>query len=187
MRKLNLQMQVSVDGFVAGINGELDWMLFNWDDVITNYVIELTGSMDTIVLGRKLAEGFIPYWKNVATDTAHAEHAAGKIFTDTKKIVFSKTLKNSLWENTTLQNDIETIKHLKNKEGKDIMVYGGASFVASLIKHDLIDEYHLFINPVAINNGLRIFDTLTGNKKLTLMKATSSTTGIIILHYEPVR
>ena len=62
MRKLKVQVQISIDGFIAGPNGEMDWMNFNWSDDLKQYVTELTGTIDTILLGRKLAEGFIPYW-----------------------------------------------------------------------------------------------------------------------------
>ena len=64
MRKLKLQIQLSIDGFIAGPNGEMDWMIWNWDDKLKDFVTQLTESTDTIVLGRKLAEGFIPYWRS---------------------------------------------------------------------------------------------------------------------------
>ncbi len=92
MRKLKLQVQSSIDGLIAGVNGEMDWMKWNWDDSLKNYVEEITSTIDCIVLGRKLAEGFIPYWADVAANVAHPEIAAGKRFTDTKKVVFSNTL-----------------------------------------------------------------------------------------------
>ena len=94
MRKLKLQVQITVNGFVAKPGGELDWMTWNWSDDIKAYVTDLTNSMDTIILGRKLAEGFIPYWADVKANADHPENEAGKIFTDTPKIVFSKTLIN---------------------------------------------------------------------------------------------
>ena len=68
MRKLKLQVQMSVDGFVAGPNGELDWMVFDWDDELKNYVTEITEPVDTILLGRKMAGGFISHWASVAAD-----------------------------------------------------------------------------------------------------------------------
>ena len=64
MRKLKLQMQVTVNGFVAGPNGEMDWTSFDWDQALKRYVGNITSDVDCIVLGRKLAEGFIPYWKS---------------------------------------------------------------------------------------------------------------------------
>lgn len=187
MRKLKLQMQTSVDGFVAGQNGEMDWMLFDWDSILKNYVTELTDSVDTIVLGRKLAEGFIPYWKSVAENPDDAQHDAGKIFTDLPKVVFTKTLEKSQWNNTIIENNIEVIKDLKNKSGKDIIAYGGANFVSNLIKNDLIDEYHLFVNPVILGRGLSIFKDIEEKKKLKFIRSTPTGNGIVVHCYEPER
>ena len=77
MRKLKLQVQISVDGFIAGPDGEMDWMVWDWDDALKDYVSRLTDSVDTIVLGRKLAQEFIPYWENVALDERNPEQDFG--------------------------------------------------------------------------------------------------------------
>lgn len=186
MRKLKLQIQITVNGFVCGPNCELDWATWNWSDDIKNYVTELTNSFDTILLSRKLAEGFIPHWANVYADKEHPENEAGKIYTETPKYVFSKTLTKSLWDNTTLaQGDIvDEVNRLKTLDGKDIIVYGGASFVSTLIKENLIDEYYLFVNPVAIKEGLPIFDKITGMKKLILADSKQFECGINLLCYK---
>ena len=186
MRKLKLQVQITVNGFIARPGGELDWMTWNWSDDIKAYVTDLTNSMDTILLGRKLAEGFIPYWADVKANPDHPENEAGKIFTDTPKIVFSKTLNKSLWDNTTVVNGdlVSEIKKLNEKTGKAIIVYGGAEFVSSLIKEDLIDEYHLFVNPVAIKAGLTIFDKISEMKKLSLTNSKQFECGINLLYYK---
>jgi dihydrofolate reductase len=92
MRKLKLQVQISVDGYIAGTNDEMDWMLWDWDDELKRYVHEITETVDCIVLGRKLAEGFIPYWSAVSVNSDHPEFTAGKKFNDTNKVVFTKTL-----------------------------------------------------------------------------------------------
>jgi dihydrofolate reductase len=184
MRKLKLQTQMSVDGYMAGPKGELNFAGRNWDDGLKQYVTELTESMDCIVLGRKLAEGFIPHWARVAADPKHAEHLAGVKFTNTPKVVFTKTLEQSAWDNTVLAKGdiVEEITRLKKQDGSDIIAYGGATFVSSLIEHGLIDELHLFVNPAAIGSGLPIFK---GNQKLTLIKASPFDCGIVVLKYEP--
>jgi len=188
MRKLKLQVQMSIDGYIAGPNGEMDWMIFNWDDGLNNYVKGLTELVDCIVLGRKLAEGFIPYWAGIAANPQEAEHEAGKKFTNTPKVVFTKTLCKSEWNNTILAyaNIIDEINHLKNQDGGDIIAYGGATFVSSLIKSGLIDEYHLFINPTANGNGMPIFKALESKLVLKLIKSTAFECGIVVLHYEPI-
>lgn len=95
MRKLKLQVQLSVDGFIAGPHGEMDWMTFDWDEEISQYVQSITDPVDCIVLGRKLAEGFIPHWTAVAADAEHPEFTAGQKFSETPKVVFTRTLDRS--------------------------------------------------------------------------------------------
>jgi dihydrofolate reductase len=120
MRKLKLQVQMTVDGYVAGPNGELDWVALPWTEDIDRYVDEITDPVDSIVLGRKLAEGFIPYWADVAANPDHPEYSAGQKFTDTPKVVFTKTLDESAWDNTLLAKGdlVDEINQLKNKPAK---------------------------------------------------------------------
>jgi dihydrofolate reductase len=187
MRKLKLQVQISVDGYIAGTNGEMDWLVWDWDEGLKNYVNELTEPVDCIVLGRKLAQGFIPYWAGVAANPDDPQWSAGKKFTATKKVVFTKTLDTSEWHNTVLaKGDLtDEITNLKKQDGQDIIAYGGAAFVSALIKHGLIDEYHLFINPTAIGCGMTIFNELDHKLNLRLVKSTSFACGIVVLNYEP--
>lgn len=133
MRKLKLQVQMTVDGYIAGPNGEMDFMAWNWDDALKQYVDDLTEPVDCIVLGRKLAEGFIPYWAAVAANPDDAEFTAGKKYTDTPKVVFTRTLDRSEWDNTILARGdlVDEITRLKNQPGADIIAYGGATFVSA--------------------------------------------------------
>jgi dihydrofolate reductase len=187
MRKLKLQVQMTADGFVCGPGGELDWMTFNWDGKIMKYVNELTDTSDTILLGRKMTPGFMTYWSRVVEDPKNPEHEFGKKMIDTPKVVFTKTLDKSEWKNTTLAkgNLTDEINKLRNRSGKDIIVYGGASFVSSLIKEGLIDEFHLFINPAAIGSGMKIFENIERKQNLKLIKSIPFDSGIVLLHYEP--
>lgn len=192
MRKLKLQMQVSVDGFVYGPNGELDWMVWDWDDALKNYVGDLTQPIDIIVMGHNLAKGFIPHWEAVAADPNNPIQDAGKKFHETPKLVFSKTLDKAdpavaAWKNTTVTNDdlVQEINQLKKQPGKDIIAYGGASFVSDLIKNNLIDEYHLFINPTAIGKGKVIFNNLEKKLDLKLVRSQAFDCGIVLLFYTP--
>src|SRR6058998_2625646 len=92
MRKLKLQMQLTVDGFVAGPEGQLDWMTWDMDEKLLASINQLTDTSDTILLGRKMTEGFIKYWEGVVANPSSPEHAFGRKMVDTPKIVFSKTL-----------------------------------------------------------------------------------------------
>jgi dihydrofolate reductase len=192
MRKLKLQVQMSLDGFIAGPNGEMDWVVWNWDDKLKNYVFELTEAVDTIILGRKMTDGFVSYWSDVMTkpddpSSVDRSHAFAKKMIETPKVVFTKTLKKSQWTNTDVATGdlTDEITKLKSQKGKDIVVYGGASFDSSLIKAGLIDEFHLFINPAAIGSGMTIFKDLNETQKFDLVKSVAFDCGIVELHYEP--
>ncbi|SOE23526.1 Dihydrofolate reductase [Spirosomataceae bacterium TFI 002] len=188
MRKLKLQVQMTLDGFISGQNGEMDWMKFPWTEDILNYVRDLTEPVDTIVLGRKLAEGFIPHWANVAKDPNNPEYEGGVKFASTQKIVFTKTLDKLIWENTEIAKGhlVEEITNLKNKQGKDIIAYGGGEFVSALIKNKLIDELHLFVNPAAIGSGMPIFKELTEMQKFNLDDVQKFDCGIVAMVYKPI-
>ncbi len=186
MRKLKLQVQLTVDGYVAGPNGEMDWTISTWDDDLKDYVTELSDPVDCIVLGRKLAQGFIPYWAS----SPEGEDARGIAkMNNTPKVVFTKTLASSEWDNTVLAKGdlVDEITKLKKQPGKDIIAYGGAAFVSSLIQNGLVDEFHLFINPTAIGGGMTIFKGLAGKQTLALVKSRAFDCGIVALHYEPKR
>lgn len=185
MRKLKLQMQISVDGFVAGPNGELDWMTWVWDKELEDYVDKLHDSIDTILLGRKMTDGFISHWSQVPSD--NRDYPFARKMMDTPKIVFSRTIKESKWENTIIadKDSVKFINELKEKPGKDIIVYGGAGFVSSLVKDNLIDEYHLFINPAVIGKGMEIFTDAGYKKKLRLIQSRGYKCGIVENFYEP--
>jgi dihydrofolate reductase len=186
MRKLKLQMQMTANGYVGGPNGELDWMTWDWDDKLKDYAAELTKSFDTILLGRKMTDGFIKHWSNVTKNPKDETYEAAKKFIDTPKVVFTKTLSESQWDNTTLaKGDLtEEVNKLKNQEGIDIIVYGGAGFVSSLVKAGLIDDYFLFMNPTAIPTGMTIFGDIDAKRELALQSSTSFDCGITVQHYK---
>ena len=189
LRKLKLQLQISIDGYIAGPNGEMDWMVWNWDDKLKNYVFEITESVDTIILGRKMTDGFVSYWSEVMTRPSDPFYSFAKMMIETPKVVFTKTLKISKWANTVLATGdlTDEIMKLKSESGKDIIVYGGATFDSSLIEAGLIDEFHLLINPVAIGSGMAIFKDLKELQKFTMIKSTPFDSGIAELHLEPKR
>jgi dihydrofolate reductase len=185
MRTLKLQVQISVDGFIAGPNGEMDWLTFHWDDQLKEYATEITTPIDCIVLGRKLAQGFIPHWAGVAANPEHPEFTAGQKFSDTHKVVFTKTLGESEWANTVLAKGdlVDEIARLKQQQGQDIIAYGGGSFVSALIAANLIDEFHLFVNPAALGTGMPIFKELNRTRPLVLEMSRAFTCGIVVNKY----
>lgn len=180
---------MSVDGCIAGNNGEMDWMIFNWDDALKAYVDNLTSNVDTVLLGRNMTDGFMAYWSSVAAEPDNPEYAFAKKLMDTPKIVFSRTLRESKWENTVLSKGdfVEEIQALKKKEGGDIIVYGGAAFDASLIQKELIDDYYLFVNPAVIGSSKSIFNMITHQIRLKLVESVAFSCGIVLLRYEAQR
>ena len=180
-------MQLSLDGFVAGPAGELDWMTWEWDDALKDYTWGITTPVDLILLGRKTAEGFMPHWASVVADPGHPEYAAGLKFHETPKIVFSRTLDTIEGNNANVLHEVSpaTINELRRQPGGDIIAYGGAGFVSSLFTQDLIDEYYLFVNPVALGKGMSIFNSLSEKRNLKFMDARSFDCGIAVLVYRP--
>jgi dihydrofolate reductase len=143
VRKLKLQVQMSLDGFVStGPNDEQKWVTSAWTE-IRPYVLELLDATDTILIGRKLAVDYIPYWQDVNTKPDDPMYEVAQRIVRAKKVVFTKTLAKSEWANTDLaQGELaDEIKKLKNQSGKDMIVYGGSSFVSAIIKEGLIDEF----------------------------------------------
>ena len=186
MRILKLQMQLSLDGFVARPNGALDWVVWDWDNELNKCVDEITEPVDTILLGRKMAGGFISHWTNVVNNPNDPDYASGKKFVETPKVVFTKTLDKSEWENTAIATGdlADEVSKLKNQDGKDIIVYGGANFVSNLIRQGLIDEYYLFVNPVALGVGMTIFNNVDNSLNLSLVETQGFSCGIALLHYK---
>src|SRR3989442_8875505 len=182
MRKLRLQLQMTVDGFVAGPEGQLDWMTRNLDEGVLARIVQITDSSDTILLGRKMTDGFIKYWEAVKPESP--EYIFARKMVDTPKVVFSKTLTRVEGKNVRVETGdlVQAIKQLKAQRGKDIVVYGGATFVSALIDHDLIDEFNIFVNPVAIGRGMRI---LKDRKGFRLVASSAYPTGIGGKSYHP--
>ena len=136
-----------------------------------------------------MTDEFVNYWTKVVENPENPEnpeYAFAKKMLDTPKVVFTKTLNESPWANTVLAkgNIVEEVNRLKNKKGEDILVYGGADFVSSLIKENLIDEYNFFINPTAIGNGMTIFSKLEDKSvSLKLHHSQSYNCGIVVNTY----
>lgn len=201
MRKIKLQVQLSIDGFMADQQGNTDWMIWNygpdwtWDKELRQYHTDLVGTTDCLFLSRQIVEeGFIPHWRKMANDTSNPQSGFARHLDNAHKVVFSKTLTTDDdipggWENVEVsQWDIrQQIFHLKQQEGGDILVYGGASFLSSLIQGGFIDEFHLLINPVALGKGLPIFNRLPGRKALHLLSTKTYDCGVTLMKYEAVR
>ena len=134
LRKLRLQVQMSIDGCIAGPNGEIDWMVGPSDYELLKYVTKITDSVDTILLGRKMTDVFISYWLDRMNKPDDPWNAFAKRMIEIQKVVFTKIPNKSEWINTDIATgDLLEVIKIKGQNGRDIVVYGGASFDSSLI------------------------------------------------------
>jgi len=184
MRKLKLQVQISVDGCIAGPNNEMDWLIV--DDESLNYINGIAESVDTILMGRKMAGEFIPYWTDVMNKLDDFMHEFANKMIEIPKVVLTKTLNKSEWINTQIATgDLKyEVAKLKGQNGKDLLVYGGASFDSSLMKEKLINEFYLLVNPIIMGSGKTIFKDLKEIQKLSLIESKVFDCGLVLLHYE---
>lgn len=188
MRRVVLSMFVTLDGFVSGPNGELDWMPGNEepDKEVDLYLYEMLDEMDTILLGGKTYKLFVDFWP---TATAKEEIIADKL-NAMPKIVFSKTLDKvqwGKWRNARLAKGTlaEEIKRLKQETGKDMVMFGGANLAQSCMPLGLIDEYRLFVTPIILGSGKCLFENIKDTTNLKLVKTKTFKSGSVLLDYQP--
>jgi dihydrofolate reductase len=192
MRKLKLEMQVSVDGFTADASGDTSWMVWSWgepwtwDAELRAYHDDLTASADTILLSRIMAEeGFYDHWQQVADRSADARSVFARRIVAMPKVVFTRTLSEPRWPSTVLATGdlVEEVARLKRQLGKDIVMYGGPSFASAVAAAGLIDEYHFLINPVALGRGRGMLKDLGAATSLHLVEARPFACGVALLRY----
>lgn len=185
MRKIIVSNYITIDGFFAGPNGELDW--FVWDDEMAKFSIDQLKTMDTILLGRVTYQLFADYWP---TPAAYRENPIiAPVMNDLPKIVFSRTLDRVEWNNSRLVKDniAEEIAQLKQQPGKDMVIFGSGSIVSAFAKLGMIDVYRLIVNPVVLGRGKLLFKGLDDNLKLKLLDAKAFSNGNVLLCYQPMR
>jgi dihydrofolate reductase len=183
MRKVFIQLMVSVDGFFEGPNRELNW--HNVDAEFNNYAEDMLGNTDLLLFGRVTYELMAAYWPAehaITTDRVIAGYMNGL-----PKIVFSKTLSTITWNNTKLvkENIAEEVQKLKQQPGKDIVILGSSDLAAALIPHGLIDEFRIIVNPVILGSGKSIFKGISERIKLKLKDTKTSRSGNVFLYYIP--
>lgn len=183
MRQLKLQMRITIDGFVANTNGEEDWQIAP-DEKVWQFIYELPDSADRLLIGRKMAEGFIPHFEGF--EPSHPRYSFAQKMVNMPKVIFSKTLEKPFGKNTIVAkgNLADEIAQLKQQEGKDMLVYGGAGLVSALIEGGHIDEFYFLVIPVMLGKGIRIFDLIAQRYQLSLQNAIPYANGIVLLHYK---
>lgn len=188
MRKLVFFMHTSLDGFVAGTNGEMNWIKI--DDEMFDFVATMTEKADAALYGRVTYEMMQNYWPT-AWDLPNAskhdkEHSAW--YNKVQKIVLSKTMNGNGLDNTTIISDqlAENINTIKKQDGKNILIFGSPRASHSLLREDLIDEIWLFVNPILLGNGIPLFKDVTKITQLKLVETKIFSSGVIALHYEKI-
>ena len=184
-------MNITLDGFMAGPNCELDWHFNYWNEEMSECACEQLSCADTILLGRVTYGVMAKYWPSKARDLSFPREdiAFADMMNSYTKIVFSKTLTTPEWNNTKLLNGniAAEIVHLKQQPGKNLIIYGSGKVVASLIQLGLIDEYHIWVHPVILGKGKPMFKDLPEKLNLTLLKTKTFDSGVVILYYEVIR
>lgn len=191
MRKIIVTMWVTLDGFVAGPDGDMDWISAIYDEAMGNYEYEVVSAADTLMLGRGTYQSFAGSWPKVP-DNPHAspgEVAYAHRVNAMRKIVFSKTLEKAEWNNSTLLREIvpAEIEKLKQETGSDIVIYGSVSIIQALTNLGLIDEYQLLIYPIILGGGKRLFENIKDSVHLKLVNTKTHPSGVVALYYQPER
>ncbi len=177
-RKVILDLAVTLDGFIEGKNGEVDWCIMDSDMGFTDFLSQI----DTILYGRKSYDiwgQYIP--KNEDSDT---EKEIWKLVHSKKKYVFSRIQKEI--DNRAIfinDNILEEINKLKKKPGKDIWLYGGASLITTFIKLGLVDEFRLSIHPVVLGEGKPLFIDLKQRVNLKMVNTRTFSSGVVQIIY----
>ena len=189
MRNLIFFMHTSLDGFVAGVNGEMDWIKF--DDDLFNFVATMTDQADTALYGRVTYEMMQSYWPKAGEQPNATKHDKehSDWYNQVSKVVLSKTMQETGLQNTIVIGDrlSDNIIKIKKQVGKNIIIFGSPRASQSLLKEGLIDEFWLFVNPIILGQGMPLFKDITGTTKLKLADSKIFACGVIALHYEKLK
>jgi len=182
-------MHTSLDGFVAGLNGEMDWI--NIDEEMFDFVGTMTKDADTALYGRVTYEMMQNYWPTAGEQPNASKHDKehSAWYNKVSKIVLSKTINEKGLNNTTVISDqlADNINKIKKQYGKNILIFGSPAASHSLLNHGLIDEFWLFVNPVLLGQGIPLFKDVAEITKLKLIETKTFSCGVIALHYETKR
>ena len=181
-------MHTSLDGFAAGPQGEMDWI--HVDEEIFDYVEQRISQSDTALYGRVTYQMMENYWPTAADTPAATKHdkVHSAWYKKITKVVLSRSMQGQNLKNTIIisENLNGHINELKQKEGKDILIFGSPSAAHALMQLDLIDGYWLFINPVVIGQGISVFDNAE-RKELKLINSHTFSSGVVCVNYESKR
>lgn len=186
MRSLVSFMHVSLDGFVCGPKGEMDWIKV--DDEIFDYAGNRTSESDTALYGRVTWEMMDAYWPTAADKPNASKHDIehSRWYMQVDKVILSKSMKGKQLPNTVIiSDDIEhRVKALKQQAGKEVIIFGSPGATHSLTQLGLIDEFWIFVNPILIGKGTPLFKNVPEVTKLELVESKKFACGVVCLHYK---
>lgn len=205
MRRLVINTFLTLDGVYQAPGGPEEdptggfthggWSVNYWDDVMNEKMGASMAESFDLLLGRRTYEIFAAHWPHVGEeeradrggDASDIEDPAGQALNDATKYVASRTLDKVEWKNSVLlKGDVaEAVATLKTEDGPEIQVHGSGDLIQTLMRHNLIDRYRLWVFPVVVGPGKRLFAGGTLPASLRLVEATTSTTGVVIATYEP--
>ena len=171
---------VTLDGFFEGAKKwDLDWLNYVWDDELEQFSLDQAKTADALLFGRVTYEGMAAHWTT-------ATGAVADFMNSVPKVVFSRTLAKADWNNTRLvrENAEGEVAKLKNAPGQNLYVFGSADLSATLMQHDLFDEYRLCVVPVVLGAGTPLFKPMSERKTMKLRETRELKSGGVILYYE---
>ncbi len=180
MRKVTFSINITIDGFADHTAGIADSELHD-------FFADLLDSADIVLLGRKTYEMMASYWPFADQDPRNtkSELRFAEKYNSISKLVFSKTLKEVNWTNTTLakNNLIDEVTKLKNQSGKYIFA-GSLSIASALAEKNMIDEYWILVHPIVLGKGKPLFEDLQSRINLKLIETKTFKSGVVVLHYK---
>ncbi len=183
MRKLTVFNLMTLDGYIAGEDGDISW--HNVDQEFQELADKAANSGNTLIFGRVTYELMASFWPT--EEALKTDPLVAQGMNKAEKIVFSRTLDKVVWNNTRLvkQDLTGDIGKLKQQEGKDLTILGSGSIVAQLAQEGLIDRYEILLNPVVLGKGKTMFEGLKGRLNLKLTGTRTFGNGNVLLTYEP--
>ena len=172
----------TLDGYLEGPNSDISW--HNVDDEFNDYAIDLLNNVDALLFGRVTYELMASYWPTTVALT-NDPIVAGKM-NSLSKFVFSRTLKKAEWNNTRLikENVAEEVLKLKHQSGKDLAIFGSSDLALTLLPHNLLDEFRIFVNPIVLGGGKPLFEGISTRLDLKLLNTRTFRNGNVLLYYQ---
>jgi dihydrofolate reductase len=185
MGKIIAALQLLVDCFIEGPNGEMDWAMAE-DGETWKVMNETLNSVDTLILGGRMYPEYEQYWLSLLANSSNGtenEKAYARRADKIPHIVLSRTLDKVKWKTTRVVRGVEEIRKMKHQPGRDMLALGGATMISALMNQRLIDEVHLIVNPLILDGGKALFKDVKERRNLKLIEAKPLNSGKVSLMY----